>query len=384
MKSDDVGGSRRVPGSGRAVSGRTVIRLSVTLLVVAFVAVAAGCGSDDDSGATGGAASTTAATTSTGATSTGASTGTSTASGTVEGKEIAYVAIGDVNPGAKEQARLFREYFTQRGAKVTYLQDPYDSATSVRNCNTAVARKPDLIVSVPIDPNALVPCLRRAKDAGIKVIMAFIVPPDAVKPYVTGNVPPDDTESAKNLAKNMIDGLKEEGIDSGNVVVVSGGKSTGGYLRVDEFRKVMAATPEFKIVEDIADPSFTQAKTQALVQPLFAKYRSRGGIQAVVTYGDDQAFGVIQAARQANVPVGVDNKGLIIVSSVCSTNTGTPAAVGKGDLYASGTATSAEAMETINPYVERFLKGEDVPAVQTIPQGYMTRDDASKWEGKCY
>ena len=96
---------------------------------------------------------------------------------------------------------------------------------------------------------------------------------------------------------------------------------------------------------------------------------------------DHQAAGIIEAAQQAGMPVGVDKNGLVVVGSNCfqigMVN------VGKGLMYGTSTqATEPTAMFAI-PLIEKALAGQPIPKRSLMEESRITKDNLDKFKEFC-
>src|SRR3954447_19188596 len=122
--------------------------MAVPAMIVAAAMVTVGCGSDDSSG--------------------GSSSGSS---GSGKKTKITYIPGLTGNPfystvacGAKSVAAKNNVDFSVQGSP------EFDVAKQTAVVNAVVARKPDAIMISHTDPKAMIPPLKQAKDAGIKIM----------------------------------------------------------------------------------------------------------------------------------------------------------------------------------------------------------------------
>lgn len=341
--------------------GRYVQALAA-LVAVALVAV--GCGSSSSSSSDGG--------------STSGGGGES-----LEGKTVSYDSAAELTPYLTTYDQMNVEGLEKAGATVKQLKSPFETAVDVRNCATSVSEDPDLIISAPIEPNALVPCYREAQQRGIPVIVVQQTPQEPWAGLVTTVIGQKAAQAGQMIAQKVVEGLEAEGRKEGNILVVNAGDGVPTAKTIwDTFAEEIAKTP-YKIVAEGSDPTFTPTKTAAVAQPLFAKYSSQGGIQAAVSATDEQVNALIQAAEQVGEKVGVENDGLIASGVECY-------AVGvknilAGKEYSTLTQGPTKASRTLIPYAEKVLRGEEVPSSVLIPYGPVDKTNVkqAEAEGEC-
>jgi ABC-type sugar transport system substrate-binding protein len=329
------------------------------LAVIGCVALAA-CGSDDDSPDNGSAAA-------------GAES--------IEGKKVFYVACSDQNQWCRAGNHRVIDALEEKGADVTYLQDPYDPVKQVQNLNQAISQQPDLIVLLATDARAVVPSLRKAEAAGVPVIN-FVGPtvPES-KDLYAASIEVNHTELGKNAGELLVQGLQEAGRDSGNVIAITGATVQPEVaVRMEGFKEVLAQHPEYELVE-VQDGAWDQVKTANIAQQLFAKYRDKDGIVGAYGMADQQAGGIIQSAQQAGIPVGVDKKGLIVVGSNCF-KIGMDN-IAKGLEYGTSTQAAHEVADFASPLIVKFLMGEEIPEVSLTKEHQITKENLAEWKESC-
>ena len=122
----------------------------------------------------------------------------------------------NVDKGAKAAAKKL-------GCKYQWMApDKKDTALQIEMINNAIATKCDAIVVAAVDPNAITATLQQAADAGIKIVYADSAAKfAAIASYSTNN-----SAAAKTAGEQMLKGLKEKGITSGNIGIVAFSNAT--------------------------------------------------------------------------------------------------------------------------------------------------------------
>lgn len=282
---------------------RMLVILAATVALAMFVVA---CGGDDKASTSDSGETTSAEPAST----------TDSGGGGAEGKKVALVACGDVNPWCKIYNKTIKDGLETLGAEVQYLQDPFDPALQVQNLNSAIAQKPDAILVVASDDNSIVPSLNKAKQQGVPVFNLNGRAADASIPLLESSILADQKKLGQYAAENLIEGLKAQGRESGNIMAITGTAGTNTAKdRMEAFKAVFAENPQYKIVE-VQDGNWDQVLTAKLAQQIFAKYQDQGGIAGAYGMADYMAAGIIQAAEQAGVKVG-GKDGLVVTGSNC-------------------------------------------------------------------
>jgi ABC-type sugar transport system substrate-binding protein len=329
-----------------------VLRLSALMVLVALVASACG-GSSSDGGSD------------------------DSAGGGLKGKTINFVGYGKDNPWGAYFNGVFTKKLEAQGAKVVDLTT-MDPGTAVTNFNQAISNKPDLIVAALLDTSSTVVPIKKAKQAGIPVLV-FDGRPD---PSVDGDVMQvvsDNETLGTAAAQNLVEGLKAQGKDSGKVFVITGTKS--GFASQDRmkgFDAEMAKSSSYKVV-DVQDGNWDPALTGKIATQLFAKYGC-SGIQGAYGMADYQALAIIASAKQAGCDVG-GKKGLVITSSNCF-KAGIDA-IKAGTLYGTATEDPGTIAEQTADYVARYFNGDKPPKKETVKEERVTAENVDQFAAQC-
>lgn len=299
----------------------------------------------------------------------------------LKGKKLAYVACSDLNRWCREFRHTIVPALEAKGVIVTDLQDPYDPVLQAQHLDQAVAQKPDLIALLPTNARSVIPGLRRAKAAGIPVINLIGPTVPESDAYYEASIENNHRQLGEFAATNLVEGLKKEGRKTANIIVVTGAQVQPEVaVRMDGFKSVLAKHPEYKIV-DIQDGNWDQGKSADIARTLFAKYADKGGIQGAFGMADHQAAGIIEAAQQAGIPVGVDKNGLVVVGSNCfkigMIN------IAKGLEYGTATQAAHPTALFVIPLLEKALAGEKIPKLSLMTEGRVTKETLDKYRDFC-
>ncbi len=299
-----------------------------------------------------------------------------------KGKKVVLVSCGDVNPWCKIYNKTIVDGLTKAGATVQYLQDPFDPVLQVQNLNQAIAQKPAAILVVASSDDAIVPSLNKAKKAGVPVFNLNGRAVDASLPLLTSSILADQKALGANAAENCVKGLEEQGRSSGNIMAITGTAATNTAKdRMEAFNGVLAKYPQYKLVET-QDGNWDQVLTAKLAQQIFAKYADKGGIACAYGMADYMAAGIIQAADQAGIPVGVGKKnGLIVTGSNCF-KVGIDA-IKAGTQY--GTSTQAPGPEGafVVETMEKYFNTGKIPATNTKEEARITSENVDEFAAEC-
>jgi len=327
--------------------------LAVTLL--AALAFVVGCGSSDsDSNSSGGGAG---------------------------GKEVVLLTCAASNPWCKTFNEEIVSGVEKSGAKVTTLENNFDTAVQTQQFNQAIAKKPDLILLEATDSKSAVPSILKAGQAGVPVINLDGRAEDAATPGLASQILADNPLLGQIAGENVVDGLKKLGLKTANVVAITGTKaSTITEDRMEGFNSVMEKNPQYKVVA-VEDGNWDPVASGKIAQELFAKYASQGGIQAAYGMADYQAVPIVQAAKQAGIPVGVANKGLIVTGSNC--NKAGIEAIRAGDMFGTATEDPVNQGKDTAEWAVKFLDGEDLPPIIKTPQARVRAENVEDHAVDC-
>ncbi|GIJ46145.1 hypothetical protein Val02_30310 [Virgisporangium aliadipatigenens] len=336
--------------SGRRI--RATMALAAVMAGVALLAGACGEGSADGKSGTSG-------------------------SGGVKGKTINFVGYGKDNPWGAYFNTVFIGKLESAGAKVVDLTT-MDPGTAVTNFNQAISNKPDLIVAALLDTSSMVVPIKKAKQANIPVLV-YDGRPD---PSVDGDVMQvlSDSEALGiAAAQNLVEGLKAQGKESGNLIVITGTKS--GFAAQDRmkgFDAELAKTPGYKVIDN-QDGNWDPTLSGKIATQLFAKYGC-AGIQGAYGMADYMALPIVAAAKQAGCEVGGKN-GVIVTGSNCF-KVGIDA-IKAGTLYGTATEDPGTIAEQTAGYVIRYFNGENPPKKELVKEERVTAQNVDRYAAQC-
>ena len=310
--------------------------------------------------------------------STGGGTGdTGGDSGSADGKTVAFIGYGDVNPWGAAFNAVFRPALEDEGVTIKDMST-MDSGAQVQSFNQAVAEQPDAIVLALLDTAAMVAPIQKAIQAGIPVIVYDGRPDPAVAddPLVR-QVLSDNSAVGEFAAENIIEGLEAQGKTEGTIVVIKG---TASMLvtqdRMDAFFKKLEGTNYEVIAEE--DGNWDPTLSGTIATSLFAKFGA-DGVDAAYGMADYMAIPIIEAAKQAGIAVGAD--GLVVTSSNCFASG--IKSIEAGELYGTATEDPGTIGAATAEYTLSFLKGEDPERVVTMEEHRVTADNVDEFAEQC-
>jgi ABC-type sugar transport system substrate-binding protein len=220
----------------------------------------------------------------------------------------------------------------------------------------------------------------RAIDAGIPVIVFDGKAPDELADKIAGAVQTDNSAAGKLAAEGMIQGLRDQGLTSGNVIFISGTKAMGlTQDREKAFLDEMAANgSEFTVVAN-EDGNWDPTLTSTIASNLFAKFGA-DGVQGAYGMADYMAIPIAEAAKQLGIAVG-GASGLIVTASNCSV-AGLDA-IRAGDIFQSVDQDPQTIATETADYVLGFLQGQDLPKVLMVEMSAINASNVEDFVNQC-
>jgi ABC-type sugar transport system substrate-binding protein len=333
---------------------RTVAGAFALVLALAGCGASGGSGDDGDTGGGGGGGG-----------------------GALDGMTVALVGYGSANPWGAVFNEVFADELAGTGVEIEDLTT-MDPGTQVQKFNQAVAQRPDLIVVAVLDTQAMVVPIQRAQQADVPVLVVDGRPDPSVADEVM-SVLSDNVALGEFAAQNLIEGLRAQGRESGNVIVLTG---TASMLvtqdRMEGFRDVMSTAPEFTVIEE-EDANWDPQLSGQIAQQLLAKHGCEG-VQAAYGMADYMALPIVQAAEQAGCAVGGED-GIVITGGNCF-RAGIEA-IRAGQLYGTATEDPPTIATQTADYTVRFLSGENPPRSETVEEARVTAENVDQYAEQC-
>ena len=179
-------------------------------------------------------------------------------------------------------------------AEVTFYDGRYDAAVQNDQAQLAINAKADAIIVNPMDFEANVEIVKKAKAARIPVIVTNA---RLNTQEMTAEVASDDVLGGYLEAKSVLQKLGCRG----NVVILEGPKGGSGEIQRGQGNmKAIAECPAgaVKIVER-KTANWSRAEALDVMQNWLSRHR--GGIQGVIGQNDEMALGAIEAIKSAGL-----------------------------------------------------------------------------------
>ncbi len=256
-----------------------------------------------------------------------------------------------------------RDAFTEMGIEVvTEAEANFDPARQATDIETALALKPDIILSLPVDPVAGAQAFRPAIDAGVKLVFVD----NGVDGYVPGTdyvaiVTGDHFGMGKAAADLMADAIG----GSGKIGVIY--HDAVFYVTNNRDRYFQAAIEQrYPEIEIAAAQGFAEeSRTQEIAAAMLAQNPDLAGIYVAWS---SAAQGVIAALREAGKPdVRVVAYDLDATNDLDMASCGNMAGVALDRPYQEG--------RTMALLAAHALLGNETPTFVTVPVQTETREN---------
>lgn len=176
-----------------------------------------------------------------------------------------------------------REAFFHTDLDVEYHSTADNSEEQIRDIESFIERKVDLIVVAPNEEEALRPVIEKAYDAGIKVVL---IDRKANTDKYTAYVGGDNVDVGRQAAGYIIDRMP----NGGNIIEIEGlASSSASQERKEGFHEVIDKHPEIHIVGSIV-ADWQKKKAYTLMKELGKKLADTP-VDIVFAYNDRMAIG---------------------------------------------------------------------------------------------
>ncbi len=164
----------------------------------------------------------------------------------------------------------------------------YDLNKQFTQIDNFIASGVNVIILNAVDPNAILPAIKRAQKAGIVVVAADVAATGA-----------DATVETDNLAAGRIscEALLKQIGGKGNVIIENGPQVSSVIDRVKGCKEALAKTPDVKLLSSDQDGKGSRDGGLAVMQGYLIRYPDIAGVFAI---NDPQAIGSSLAAKQSH------------------------------------------------------------------------------------
>ncbi len=244
-----------------------------------------------------------------------------------------------------------------------------DAARLLNDVETFIDQGVDALLVVPTDPEIVKAIGRKAKKAGIPLVIVNRKPLDDAMKYVTSYVGSDEVEGGRLQGQFIADSLK--GKDAKGIILMGPLGLDAQIKRTQGNKEIFEKNPNIKIIAE-QEGKWDRAKGLEIAENLLAAHKD---INVVVSNNDEMAIGAILASRKLNV----DDKDIIIVGLDA-----TPDALeylGNG-LDATVFQSAQGQGSTGAEMAYLAAQGKEVPKLKMVPFELVTVDKKAEYQAK--
>jgi ABC-type sugar transport system substrate-binding protein len=298
-----------------------------------------------------------------------------------QGKKIAFLVTSPTHPFIAALSKTFITKANSFGMEVNTVSQHFDAALQAQQVDDAIARKFDVLAIIAGSEQAIIPALSRAKQAGVPVILINSPPRDGSEDLYLSFVGEDHVELGRITGLSVLKALKDGGREGGKVALITGSLQEGvGPRRVLGFREAMKTNPQAQIVS-VEDAKWQTDLSERIAGQLFARFAVQGGLDAIYGMADNQAAAIIQAAKSANIALGIEKGKLIVVGSNCLKQG--IAGIKAGEQYSTGTQVPTRTGLKAAEMIADYFNGRKLPKNEILPVETITKANVAQWEEAC-
>jgi len=247
---------------------------------------------------------------------------------------------------------------------LTVLGAGGDVATQVDQIEDLIAAGVDYLIVGPTDGTAVVPGIKKADEAGIKVIViGNVVDPEADEAITAVRVP-DDYQMGKDSAELMVEALDGEG----KIIVVEGLPGQPAVIkRKEAYDDVFSETDI-----EIADSQPANWDSTKAVEVTEAMLTAHPDIDGILSMDGSMTPGIVQVVEERGLDVPIVGLG------------GTASElelVKEGKVYGTTCMSPGANAEAAADAIQGLVNGEDVEKVKIVPSPKTTQENADECPG---
>lgn len=285
---------------------------------------------------------------------------------------VGFAQVGSESGWRLAQTQSMKETFSEEnGYLLDFVDCNNNQKTQLQAMEQFIEDGVQYIILDPIVEDGYDDVLKKAKKSGIPVIVVDRTI-RADSSLYTCWVGSDFTKEGKDAAEWLAGYLKEANRESEDINILTilgsdGSSATTG--RTEGFEKVAAGHAGWKLL-DKQTGDFTKEGGYAVMKAYLDKYTD---IDVVVCQNDDEAFGAVEAVKEAGLTCGPG--GSMIIISFDATGDGFRAMI-DGDINVDVECNPLEG-PFVSELIQKLEKGEQIELVQYMEEGVFPAETAA-------
>ncbi|MDP2572305.1 sugar ABC transporter substrate-binding protein [Vibrio penaeicida] len=297
-----------------------------------------------------------------------ASMAASTAFG-VTAKDLV-IGITQNNVGVDSYQTTYEKAFKEAAAntsnvKTVVLDAGGDVARQIAQMQDLIQQKVDVIIIWPTNGKAVVPVIRKAKKAGIPVVVTNSNVAEEGQQFIASFSGPNNIVQGAYSAEMMCDALDGKG----KIVQISGQPGyTTAIERQSGFEDRLAEACPGVVIMETQPGDWNREKSQRVMENFLTKYDN---IDGVYSGDDNMGVGALNAAKAAN------RKGIAFIGA---TNFAVGyEAMGRGEYWGSVYQSPVDDAKNALATAISVANGEEVPKQNYFDTPKITQDNMSQF-----
>ncbi|HJQ05242.1 MAG TPA: substrate-binding domain-containing protein [Nocardioides sp.] len=211
--------------------------------------------------------------------------------------------VGVILPDATSSPRWegqdrpnLQKAFSDAGLKADIQNAGGDTAKFGQLCDSMINEGVSVLIITNLDSDSGTACLKKAADAGVKSIDYDRLTLGGGASYYVSF---DNVKVGELMGTGLVDALKADGKNSGNVVEVDGAATdNNAALFKQGYDSVLKANPQYKIVGDQSG-NWDATKAGQVFDQMYTQ--NKGNIDGVISANDTMAGGIIARLKADGV-----------------------------------------------------------------------------------
>lgn len=209
--------------------------------------------------------------------------------------KIGWIVQDMSNESQSYSCRIAEEKAAEMGLEFTYYDQAGDAQKAIDAISTCIAQKVDAIIINPSDPQAVVPALMEAKEAGIVIGLFSSDLAEESRQYRDFFCGTNDTMAGEQAAAAIIEHFP----DGCNVVEIGGQSGHDAQVKRSDGFKTGLEGSNINVLASKNCDAWATEDCMSIMEDFIVKYGDQ--IDAVFCHWDNGATGVINALENASV-----------------------------------------------------------------------------------